>query len=224
MERMIITGSEGLIGSSLSSHLAKTYKILKLSRRFGHDLTDEDFVKKWFAKNKAEYLVNCYGLNDHVTKAGMKNTLYDIPLKEIEDFIRVNVISLLSVCREFAKNKEAKGIVNIASIYGVVSPSPRLYGKNEKHIGYPISKGAVVQLTRHMAAHLAPRVRVNCLVPGGIGHMQPKGFIKRYSEKVPLRRMMRKDELNGIVEYLCSDKSSYMTGSIVTIDGGWTII
>lgn len=219
---MIITGSEGIIGSAVSKYMEKLFDIQKLSRRFGHDLTDEKFVKNYFSKNKAEYLVNCFAFNDHINASKKNETLFDVTLESINRYLLVNVLSLFSVCREFARNNKAKGIVNISSIYGVVSPKASLYKNTEKHIGYSMSKAAVIQLTRHLATHLAPRVRVNCIVPGGVSDNQSSGFKTRYSACVPMKRMMERDEINGLIEYLCSGKSTYMTGSIVNIDGGWT--
>ena len=136
----------------------------------------------------------------------------------------VNSVALFSVCREFARNEEAKGIVNISSIYGIVSPLPFIYDDTEKHIGYSLSKAAVIQLTRHLATHLAPRMRVNCIVLGGVEDKQGSEFKTKYNSHVPMKRMMKRDEINGLIEYLCSDKSTYMTGSIVIIDGGWTSV
>ncbi|KAF0135232.1 MAG: Short-chain dehydrogenase/reductase SDR [Candidatus Saganbacteria bacterium] len=224
-ERIIVTGSEGLIGSSLVPSLSKSYEVVKLSLRFGHDFSQESFVKEWFANNQAEYLVNCFGMNDHVKGSNThENSLFEVSLASIEKFLLVNVVSLFSVCREFAKNKSAKAITNLSSMYGLVSPRPGLYKGREKHIGYSISKGAVIQLTRHLAAHLGPRVRVNCIAPGGIEHQQDAEFIEEYSKFTPMKRMMQKNELNGLVELLCSDKSSYMTGSVLVVDGGITIV
>lgn len=222
--KIIITGSRGLIGSAITSYFKKkkNYGVTELDLQLGHDLTDENFVKSWFKNNKAGYLINLFALNDHVDPKIKRSTLFNISLDSFRKFLEVNVTALFSVCREFAKNKEAKGIVNFASTYGVVSPLPHLYKKGEKHIGYSASKGAVVQLTKHLATHLAPRVKVNCLVPGGVEHQQEKEFIKKYSQYTPMRRMMKKYELNKLLEYLCSDNSSYMTGSTITIDGGWT--
>ena len=221
-ERMIITGSEGLIGASVSSYMKDLYKTKKISLRFGHDLTDEIFVKEWFSQNKAEYLVNCFALNDHVYNNKENKTLFDVSLDSVSKYLLVNVVSMFSVCREFAKSQDAKGIVNLSSIYGIVSPKKSLYGESEKHIGYSLSKAAVIQLTKHLATHLAPRIRVNCIVPGGVEHLQNGKFKSRYNEHVPMGRMMNKNELNGMIEVLCSDKSTYMTGSVINIDGGWT--
>lgn len=222
--RIIIIGSKGLIGSRVASFFKKKKdcQVLELDLVLGHDLTNEKFVKSWFRKNKAEYLINLFALNDHIDSKMKKSTLFHINLESFRRFLEINVTALFSVCREFAKNKRAKGIINFASTYGVVSPIPFLYKKGEKHIGYSASKGAVIQLSRHLATHLAPKMRVNCIVPGGIEHAQGKDFIKRYSRYTPMGRMMKKDELNAMLEYLCSDASSYMTGSIITIDGGWT--
>lgn len=221
-KRVIITGSSGLIGKPITNYLRRRYQVLELDLKLGHDLTDEGFVKSWFEKNKAEYLINLFALNDHVNPKVKRSTLFNVSLNSFRKFLEVNVTALFSVCREFAKNKEAEAIVNVSSIYGVVSPLPSLYKKGEKHIGYSTSKGAVVQLSRHLAVHLSPRVRVNCVVPGGVQHRQGKEFIKKYSQYTPMGRMMKPDELGKLLECLCSDSSSYMTGSVITIDGGWT--
>lgn len=223
-EKIIITGSRGLIGKELTSYLSNHYQVLELDYQLGQDLTDESFVKQWFAQNPAQYLVNCFALNDHVQEGEKRTTLFDISLESLTKFMSVNVIALFSVCREFARQSEAKGIVNFSSTYGVVSPIPSLYKNGEKHIGYSISKGAVLQLTRHLAVHLAPRIRVNCLVPGGVEHEQDEEFKSEYSQRVPFKRMMKVNELNGTIQFLCSDASSYMTGSVISVDGGWTAI
>ena len=75
--KIIVTGSEGLIGTELCSYLSKKYKILKLDLILGHDLTDEEFVKNWFKKNKADALVNCFALNDHVGPNEKRSTLFN---------------------------------------------------------------------------------------------------------------------------------------------------
>ncbi|MFC1986968.1 SDR family oxidoreductase [Chloroflexota bacterium] len=221
-ERMIITGSEGIVGAAVYPYMEKYYDVQKLSLRFGHDLTDEGFVKDYFSQNKAEYLVNCFGFDDPVNATKQSETLFDVTLDSINKYLLVNVVTLFSACREFARNNGAKGIVNISSIYGVVSPRPSLYENTEKHIGYSLAKASVIQLTRHLATHLAPRIRVNCLVLGGVEHNQSDSFKAKYSEHVPMKRMMKKEEIYGLIEYLCSEKSTYVTGSIINIDGGWT--
>ena len=222
--KIIITGSQGLIGSELTKFFKKNkkYQILELDLSLGHDLTDEKFVKSWFRKNQGDYLINLFAMNNHIDPKIKRSTLFNISLGSFREFLEVNITALFSVCREFAKNKEAKSIINFASIYGVVSPLPHIYGKGEKHIGYSTSKGAVIQLSRHLATHLAPRVRVNCIVPGGVEYKQSRQFKRDYCKYTPMKRMMKRSEFNKLLEYLCSENSSYITGSVITIDGGWT--
>lgn len=221
--KIIVTGSEGLIGSELTKYLeSKGHKVVRCDLSLGHELNNEEFVKKWFSEKKADYLVNLFALNDHIDKNRKTSNLFDISLDSFNAFMKTNLTSLFSVCREYARNNKKGGIVNFSSTYGIVSPLPGLYPKSMKHIGYCVSKAGVIQMTRYLAVHLAPNIRVNCIIPGGVKHKQDKRFIKGYSDNTPLERMMNVDEINGIVELLCSGKSSYMTGSIITIDGGWT--
>ena len=220
--KIIVTGSEGLLGKEIVKHLGKNHDILKLDLLLGHDLTDESFVKKWFQENHATCLVNCFELNDHVEKGMKRPTLFDITLKSFSDFMEVNLVSLFSVCREFARNNEKGSIINFSASTGIVSARPDLYDGGHKHIAYSISKAGVENMTKFLATHLAPTIRVNCVAPGGVEANQDKEFIKKYSKHTPLNRMMKKDELNGIIEFLSSSQSSYVTGATFVIDGGWT--
>ena len=87
---------------------------------------------------------------------------------------------------------------------------------------YAASKGGMIQLTRWLSTVLAPAVRVNCISPGGISRGQPDVFLKRYIDKTPLRRMGIEEDFKGIVAYLSSDMSAYVTGQNFMVDGGWT--
>lgn len=223
LSKIVVTGSEGLLGKEICNFLQKKHSVLKLDIKLGHDLRDEKFVRRWFRKNKANYLVNCYALNDHVNARRTKITLFNFPLKSFHDYLDINLVSLFSVCREFARNNKFGAIVNFASTYGLVSPKPDLYNDSHKDIAYGVSKAGVVNLTKYLAAHLAPKIRVNCVIPGGVLFKQDKQFVKNYSKITPMQRMMKKNELNGIIDYLCSESSSYMTGSVIVVDGGYTV-
>ena len=220
--KVIITGSEGLIGTQLSGFLEKDHEVIKLDLLLGHDLTDESFVKDWFSKNKADSIVNCFALNDHVKEGQKRGTLFDQNLETVADYLKVNLVSLFSVCREFARNNPNGSVGNYAATTGIVSARPDLYDGAHKDIGYSISKAGVINLTKYLATHLAPEIRVNCISPGGIEHDQDELFKEKYSKLTPMRRMMKKNELNDLIEYLCSDKSSYVTGANFIVDGGWT--
>lgn len=224
---IIITGASGFIGKHVAGHFAdRGFDVLELSRSKGHDLTDESFVKEWFSANRAEHLINLFAYNDHVDNGRMQveETLFDISLESFRDYLDVNLTALFSVCREFARNNQRGRIVNFSSIYGIVSPAPNMYGNSEKHIGYGVSKAGVIQLTKHLAVHLAPDFLVNCVVPGGVFNDQPDSFLKKYSAKTPIGRMMRVEEIYGALDYLLHENSTYSTGSTIVLDGGWTAL
>ena len=166
-------------------------------------------------------MINCFALNDHVNSKRKNNTLFEFPLSSFSNYLNVNLTSLFSVCREFARNNKQGSIVNFSSYLGLVSPRPDIYGDSHKDIGYTISKFGVIGMTKYLAVHLAPKIRVNCISPGGIHQNQSKEFIKKYSKLTPMGRMMKKEELNGLVDYLCSEKSSYATGENFVMDGGY---
>lgn len=225
MKEITITGSEGLIGSTLCKYFEKQKRFVnKLDLKFEHDLTDESFVKKWFKNNPTKYLVNCFALNDHINKKKRKSSLYDFSLDQFSNYLETNVTALFSVCKEFAKNNKTGSIVNFSSTYGLVSPNPKLYEESQKNIAYCVSKGAVINLTKYLAVHLAPNIKVNCVVPGGIEFNQNRKFVSNYSKLTPMKRMMKKTELNGLINYLCSENSTYVTGATLVCDGGYTVL
>jgi len=221
--KIIVTGSEGLLGKEISRYLEKSHEIYRVDLTLGHDLSDEEFVKTWFKKNKAHALVNCFALNDHVEKNEKRKTLFDISLESFSRFMKINLTSLFSVCREFAKNNKTGSIVNFSASTGIVSARPDLYDGGHKHIGYSVSKAGVINLTKFLATHLAPNMRVNCISPGGAENNQDSTFVKKYSALTPMKRMMKKNELNALVEFLCNENSSYMTGANIVVDGGYTV-
>jgi len=121
-------------------------------------------------------------------------------------------------------------IVNIGSIYGVVSPDQSLYEDRRqngevffKPAAYSVSKSALYNLTRYLATYWAPKsVRTNIVTFAGVFNNQNEGFQKRYRPKVPLGRMAEADEYVGGVVFLLSDASSYTTGANLVMDGGFT--
>ena len=123
-------------------------------------------------------------------------------------------------------------IINVSSIYGSVSPDQSLYQYlrdegNEfyKPISYSASKSGIYNLTRYLATYWAKQgVRVNTLTLAGVLDDQDQRFLDAYCKRIPIGRMANLDEYNGAILFLSSSASSYMTGSNLVIDGGWTAI
>ena len=125
--KIIVTGSEGLLGKEITKFLSKENEVIKLDVVLGHNLSDEKFVKRWFKDNHADGLVNCFALNDHVDNKRGKSTFYNITLDSFSKFLDVNITSLFSVCREFARNNKKGSIVNFSATTGIVSARPDMY-------------------------------------------------------------------------------------------------
>jgi NAD(P)-dependent dehydrogenase (short-subunit alcohol dehydrogenase family) len=118
-----------------------------------------------------------------------------------------------------------RSVINIGSIYGIVSPNLALYQAPEREspINYGVVKSALLHLTKELAVRLASRgVRVNAVSFGGIEGRVDEAFKMRYAALCPLGRMLRDEEVIGPVEFLMSERSSGMTGHNLVVDGGWT--
>lgn len=141
--------------------------------------------------------------------------------------LRVNLTSAFTLVQEAAPALSRSGrgsVILISSIYGRVAPDWRLYEGTTmaNPAGYGASKGGLVQLARHLATTLAPRVRVNSLSPGGVLRGHKPAFVSRYARRTPLGRLAVEEDVKGAIAYLASDLSAYVTGHDLLVDGGWT--
>jgi len=155
------------------------------------------------------------------------------PEASFENVMDVNVKGpfLCSQVIGGAMAREGRGsIVNVSSVYGLLSPVQDLYEFRReqgdtyfKPVAYSVSKAAVLNLTRYLATYWAKSgVRVNTLTLAGVWNDQPAAFVDAYVERVPLGRMLDAPEALGAVVFLASDASSYVTGANVVVDGGWS--
>ena len=160
--------------------------------------------------------------------------LENFPLEVWEADIRVGLTGAFLCSRVFGSEMvtRKKGvIINVASDLGVIAPDQRLYrvdGLPEdkqpvKPVTYSVVKTGLIGLTRYLATYWSDaNIRVNAISPGGVLNGQPEAFLSRLEQLIPMGRMANRDEYQGAILFLCSDASSYMTGTNLVIDGGRT--
>ena len=147
-------------------------------------------------------------------------------LDDLRRVVEVNLISVMDLCRlaaDLLRAGPAASVINVASVYGIVaSRSPMA--------AYNATKGALINLTRHLAAAWGPDgVRVNALAPGYFpteltGFLADPAFAQSIRDRTLLGRTPEPDELDGPLLFLATDASSYMTKQTLVIDGGWTAV
>ena len=147
-------------------------------------------------------------------------------LDDLRQIIEVNLVSVLDLCRLTAPLLWAAptaSVINVASMYGIVSSRGPM-------AGYNATKGALVNLTRQLAAQWGGRgVRVNALAPGYFpteltGYLADPGFAESIREHTLLARTPALEEIDGPLLFLATAASSYITGQVLVIDGGWTAV
>lgn len=135
---------------------------------------------------------------------------------------------LFLICQLFIPDMVQQGngsIINISSIYGVVSNDPTIYEGTtmRQPPSYTFVKAGMINYTRYLACYYGKQgVRANSISPGGYFNNQPKAFVDQYCRRVPVGRMLDNDDIQGAVVFLASDASSYVTGTNLMVDGGWT--
>ena len=234
-EKVFLTGANGQIGQAIAQILSDRYEVFHLdvaytsqnidSNHLNLDITNQIEVRSLYDSINPDVLINNAGISIFTNFIERKT-------EELDSVYDVNLKGSINMINEFARvnqeNKKAKRIVNIASLYGLVSADPRIYtdlARNSPEI-YAATKAGVIQLTKYYCVHLRElNIRVNAISPGGIFNPEnPQGedFIKNYSARCPMGRMGEaKDVANG-VNFLVSSSSSYVNGHNLVIDGGFT--
>ena len=133
---------------------------------------------------------------------------------------------------QISQNPNGGSIINISSDLGLISPDQRLYMKSNvsdeqqsvKPVTYSVVKTGLIGLTRYLATYWAEQnVRCNAMCPGGVDNKQPADFMKNVESRIPMGRLAKVNEYQSTLLWMLSDSSSYLNGSVVSIDGGRTV-
>lgn len=205
------------------------------------DVSDRESVQRMVGMTlerfgRVDGLVNNAALDPKFDagQAGKHTSAFeDYPLELWNQSLAVNLTGMFLCAQAVAPamlRQERGVVVNVSSIYGMVGPDQRLYERDDagappsfKPVDYTVTKSAVLGFTKYLAAYWAGRgIRVNTLTLGGVYNDHDAEFVRRYSERAPLRRMAARGEYCASLLFLLSDASSYMTGGNLVVDGGWT--
>ena len=227
--RAVVTGGASGIGAATARALVDAgveVTIVDLDPGPGGtalDVTDERAVQSFFAGLAAlDILVNNAGV-------GHVGSIEETEAADWQRLFRVNVDGMFYCAKYALPLLIASGrgcIVNMGSVAGL--------GGVKRRFAYCATKGAVIALTRQMALDYAGRLRVNCICPGTVETPFVEAYLEKFhkheKEKVraelharqPVGRMGRPEEIAAMALYVCSDEAAFVTGSVLTIDGGWT--
>jgi NAD(P)-dependent dehydrogenase (short-subunit alcohol dehydrogenase family) len=186
------------------------------------DVTSEASVNQAFSQlAKLDCLVNNAGI-------GLVGGVEETELSDFNRLYNVNVVgSFLTTKFAVPLLLATRGsIINLGSVAGLVGI--------RKRFAYCATKGAVVAMTRQLAVEYAKELRVNCICPGTVDTPFVEGYLEKYhkhekaevreqlNQRQPVGRLGKPDEIAHLALYLASDEAGFTTGSVITIDGGWT--
>ena len=166
------------------------------------------------------------------------NNFKEIELSSLRENVDIHLNSYawsaISIANKMVESSVQGNIIQFGSIYGLVGQDLSIYENTEmkENASYSLIKGGIINLTRSMSSYYGKKgLRINTICPGAVeGHVagkaskQSEEFTNNFSKKVPIGRLAKAEEIVGPVLFLASEASSYVTGSTLVVDGGWTAI
>lgn len=206
---LIVAGSEGLIGKALVKELInQNYNVMKIDPKLKPYININEVINNIF--------------KDAFNIVGYINCAYP---KNFIDHIMFFTETTIKIAERFYLKNIKGSIVNMASIYGLLGPDDRIYSNTDMNMPsyYAATKGAIIAHSRCIATRYAQYgIRVNCIAAGGVYDDQPNEFVAAYNNRVPMQRMANVDDIVDVILFLISDKSKYITGQCIPVDGGLT--
>ena len=193
------------------------------------DIRNENSIIECVNKTN-EYFDNINGLVN-ATYGATSKSLEDLTAKEFNDANEINLTGSFLLSRHTINSmKESGSIIMFASMYGIVSPKPTLYpeGINPNPIEYGAGKAGLIQLTKYLASYFGSKnIRVNAIAPGPFPDVKKnenynQEFLDNLRDSTMLKRLGKSEEIAGPIVFLLSEASSYITGQVLKVDGGWT--
>ncbi|MEJ5055162.1 SDR family oxidoreductase [Sphingobacterium sp. MYb382] len=242
---IIVTGASGLIGSlTVKDLLSKGAIVIGADISMNSNLIEDlDFVlcntaEKAGIDQLIDFVLKKYDRIDGLVNLSYPRTsdwglkFEEIPYDSWEKNVDMQLNAVFYICQrvlEVMKMQMSGSVVNIASIYGVVGNDFSLYEEygGTSPAAYSAIKGGIVNFTKYLCSYYGKyNLRINCVSPGGIidEKNQHPSFIKRYSEKSPMGRLGRPEEIAPAISFLLSNDASFINGHNLMVDGGWTAI
>jgi NAD(P)-dependent dehydrogenase (short-subunit alcohol dehydrogenase family) len=242
----VMTGGAGLYGRQIAEALAeagaRTFMASRnldklraqadLFRQAGLDVTALQFdqANEQSVLGLLQQVLDAAGKVDILVNNVVLRPMADwsSPAADFAKSMEVNATGLFLMTRAFGEHMVARGqgsIINVGSTMGTIGPDYTLYeGLNwGMPPDYFFHKGGLLQLTRFAASKFGPSgVRVNAISPGGFFNSQDPRFVERYNARTFLGRMANQSDLKGVIVFLASDASAYITGANIAVDGGYT--
>lgn len=244
----VVTGGSGLYGRQMVEALASAgAEVWTASRNLK---SNDEYAKKMRDRGLKVYAgvidqgdeKSILSFLESITKDGKKvdilvnnsvlriTTDYHCDSELFDQSMHVNATGLMMISRAFGDHMAENGggsIINIGSYMGVLGPDYELYKGTEMSTDfagdYFFHKGGMLNYTRFLASlYGSKNIRCNILNLGGFFNNQPEEFVKRYCAKTFLGRMANETDIMGAVVFLASDASAYITGSAISVDGGYS--
>ncbi len=219
-KNVLITGASRGIGKAIKDLLLENKYCVISPTRQELDLSDDKSINQYIKKNKSlkvDILINNAGIN-------YPQWIEEMDDKNIKDTFQIDLLAPIKLTRAFVgnmkKNKWGR-IINISSAFGVVARG--------KQVLYCSAKHGINGMTKALALELAQdNILVNSVCPGFtntelVTARNSPEKIKALEEDIPLKRLVNPEEIAQLVLFLVSEKNTYMTGSVVVIDGGFSI-